>query len=285
MMQIQPRIATQSKNAQTVWNALQTRMQDHTQTCRGDYTLPMNAPSTSLHVGMHRLCPQRAHIRNYKANTQRKSTHLSQLLCRLASVSTRCVYECHNGQSKLVCVSHEAQSLAVAVGLGHAEIASNVLLRRHNQSCVLFFLSCGSQTRNIAGHRSCCHTLIAQHNAKESAQGTCWTALVCFKVCSEVCRRVWMPPDKLQNKQQSQQALAFLTQYTEITRSCACMRTQTHKHTHSHTHLGVASLLVPDEHEGCAVHAANATHDGRVIQTSAISVQLHKLVRDVEDDV
>jgi len=43
--------------------------------------------------------------------------------------------------------------------------------------------------------------------------------------------------------------------------------------------------LVPDEHEGLAIHAANATNNGGVIQSSPIAMQLHELVSDVENDV
>lgn len=50
-------------------------------------------------------------------------------------------------------------------------------------------------------------------------------------------------------------------------------------------HLGVAALLVANEHEGGAVNAANAANNSRVIQTSPITVQLNKLVGDVKDNI
>ena len=40
-----------------------------------------------------------------------------------------------------------------------------------------------------------------------------------------------------------------------------------------------------NEHEGLPLHAANTTHNGRIIQACAVAVQLHKLVCDVQDDV
>lgn len=49
--------------------------------------------------------------------------------------------------------------------------------------------------------------------------------------------------------------------------------------------LGVASLLLANEHEGCPVDAANAAHNGLVVKPSTIAMQLHKLVRDVKNDV
>ncbi len=52
-----------------------------------------------------------------------------------------------------------------------------------------------------------------------------------------------------------------------------------------HPHLGVAALLVADEHEWDAVHVADAADNGGVIQTSPVTVQLDELVCDVEDDV
>ena len=51
------------------------------------------------------------------------------------------------------------------------------------------------------------------------------------------------------------------------------------------THLGVAPLLLPDEHERGAVDAANPADDCGVVEAGAVAMQLHKLVRDVEDDV
>ena len=51
------------------------------------------------------------------------------------------------------------------------------------------------------------------------------------------------------------------------------------------SHLCVAPLLLPDEHEGHALDAANPAHNGRVVEACAVAMQLHKLVSDVEDDV
>lgn len=45
------------------------------------------------------------------------------------------------------------------------------------------------------------------------------------------------------------------------------------------THLGVAALLVADEHEGGALDAADAADHGGVVQAAAVAVQLHKLRR------
>ena len=50
-------------------------------------------------------------------------------------------------------------------------------------------------------------------------------------------------------------------------------------------HLGVASLLVADEHEGDAVNGGKAADHGRVIKTGAVAVQLHKLVTDIQRNV
>ena len=50
-------------------------------------------------------------------------------------------------------------------------------------------------------------------------------------------------------------------------------------------YLGVAPLLMPDEHEGPAIHAPNAAHYGPVVQARPVTMQLHKLVGDVQDDV
>ena len=49
--------------------------------------------------------------------------------------------------------------------------------------------------------------------------------------------------------------------------------------------LGVAPLLVPDEHEGHAVHRREAADHGRVVEPGAVAVELDELVRDVERDV
>ena len=49
--------------------------------------------------------------------------------------------------------------------------------------------------------------------------------------------------------------------------------------------LGVAALLLTDEHEARAVHAADTADNGRVVEAGAVAVQLDKLVSDVEDDV
>jgi len=51
------------------------------------------------------------------------------------------------------------------------------------------------------------------------------------------------------------------------------------------THLGVAALLLADKHEGRAVDAADPAYDGLVVQSGAITMQLHKLISDVQDDV
>jgi hypothetical protein len=60
-------------------------------------------------------------------NTQHK-THLAQLFGGLASICAWRVDKRHNGQAKLVGVPHEAHCLAVAIGLGHAKVAPDVLL-------------------------------------------------------------------------------------------------------------------------------------------------------------
>lgn len=47
-------------------------------------------------------------------------------------------------------------------------------------------------------------------------------------------------------------------------------------------HLGVAALLVANEHEGDAIHGGQSTHHGRVIQSCSVTVQLYKPARATE---
>lgn len=49
--------------------------------------------------------------------------------------------------------------------------------------------------------------------------------------------------------------------------------------------LCVSALLLPNEHEGRAIDAANPAHDGLVVEPCTIPMQLHKLVGDVQDDI
>ena len=44
----------------------------------------------------------------------------------------------------------------------------------------------------------------------------------------------------------------------------------------SAAHLGVAALLVTDEHEGDPIHGGQSAHHGRVIQPRPVTVQLYK---------
>ena len=60
---------------------------------------------------------------------------LTQFLSVLASEGSRRVHESHDGEPELVGVAHEAQCLAVAVGLRHAEVSVDILLcavQQHN---------------------------------------------------------------------------------------------------------------------------------------------------------
>ena len=50
-------------------------------------------------------------------------------------------------------------------------------------------------------------------------------------------------------------------------------------------HLGVAALLVADEHEGHAINGGKTADHGRVIKAGTVAVQLHKFVADVQRDV
>lgn len=42
---------------------------------------------------------------------------------------------------------------------------------------------------------------------------------------------------------------------------------------------------MPNSHEGHAVDGSQPAHDGRVVQPSSVTMQLHKAVTDIEDDV
>ena len=66
----------------------------------------------------------------YLKSESLKAVHLAKLLCVLAGICTRRVHEGEDGKAELVSVAHEAQRLAVAVGLWHAEVAVNVLLQQ-----------------------------------------------------------------------------------------------------------------------------------------------------------
>jgi hypothetical protein len=59
-----------------------------------------------------------------------RAPRLPQLLRALARKRAGRVHKGEDGEAKLVGVVHEAQRLAVAVGLRHAEVAVDVLLRR-----------------------------------------------------------------------------------------------------------------------------------------------------------
>jgi len=67
--------------------------------------------------------------------------------------------------------------------------------------------------------------------------------------------------------------------------ACPCIAASAHSSALAALHLCIAALLVADEHEGGALHAANAAHNGGVIQACPVSMQLHKFVSDVQDDV
>jgi len=56
------------------------------------------------------------------------ASHLAQLLCVFAGVRARRVDKGDDGEAELVGVAHEAKRFAVAIGLGHAEVAVDVLL-------------------------------------------------------------------------------------------------------------------------------------------------------------
>lgn len=54
---------------------------------------------------------------------------LAELLCIFAGVCTGGVHKGDNGEPKVVCMAHEAQRLAVAIGLWHAKISVDILLQ------------------------------------------------------------------------------------------------------------------------------------------------------------
>ena len=58
-----------------------------------------------------------------------KRADLSQLLRQLASECAGGVHKRDNGEAKVVGMAHEAQGLAVPIGLGHAEVAVDVFLQ------------------------------------------------------------------------------------------------------------------------------------------------------------
>jgi hypothetical protein len=67
--------------------------------------------------------------RTRPTNKEQVPPHLAQLLCCPACVSAWRVHKGDDGQAKLVGVAHKAHGLAVAVGLGHAKVAADVLLQ------------------------------------------------------------------------------------------------------------------------------------------------------------
>lgn len=56
-------------------------------------------------------------------------TDLALLLGCFSSISSWGVDKRENGESKVICVAHKAECLAVAIGLRHPEVAMNVFLQ------------------------------------------------------------------------------------------------------------------------------------------------------------
>ena len=55
--------------------------------------------------------------------------HLTKLLCSFPSISSRRIYQGNDWQAELVGMAHKAHGLAVTIGLGHAKVPADVLLR------------------------------------------------------------------------------------------------------------------------------------------------------------
>ena len=52
-----------------------------------------------------------------------------------------------------------------------------------------------------------------------------------------------------------------------------------------HTHFGVTALLLANKHKGDAINGGKTADHGRIIQPSAVPMQLHKLVRYVQGNI
>lgn len=124
-----PHIHTPARTGALQHRPLSTHLA-HLRCCTHAHTKCIHKTKTCTGIDtrthMHRHTPE------HTPPPPKTHTHLAQLLSCLAGVRAWCVHKCDNGQPKLVCMAHEAQCLAVTIGLGHAKVAADVFL--HTQT-------------------------------------------------------------------------------------------------------------------------------------------------------